>query len=327
MLLTDQHPLNKSIMASVVGVPNVGKSSLVNYLMGMDLSVVTNKPQTTRNKFHCVFTVDRTEIILVDTPGMHKSNKEFNKRLNQQANEGVDGVDLNLFLVDINREIFSQINEFNDNLDREMTKTWLIFTKSDRIANVESLPLQEIFSKAQELMPCLEKYFVVSSTVGDNIHLLTGAICDCAAGGPHLYNEGRVSNKHERFFVTEYIREQVFNNIKEEVPYEVAVVIDEFEDLREKRVKEKNPTTISSKISASILVNKPSQRGILVGTKGSMIKKIGIGARERIEGLIGGQVHLNLHVKVSENWQKNNFVLEDIGLPRAHNSNRVWRKK
>ncbi len=135
--------------------------------------------------------------------------------------------------------------------------------------------------------------------------------------------DGSVSNKHERFFVTEYIREQVFNLVKEEVPYEVAVVIDDYQDFRDKEM----PNKVCTSIQASILVNKPSQRGILVGSGGAMIKKIGSQARERIEEMVGGQVFLKLHVKVSENWFKNNFVLEELGLPRALDSNRVWRKK
>ena len=104
MLLTNQHPHNKSVMVSVLGAPNVGKSSMINYLLGLDLSVVTKRPQTTRNKFHCVFTVDHTEIVLVDTPGLHKSSMEFNKRLNEQAREGSEGVDINLLLIDLTRE-------------------------------------------------------------------------------------------------------------------------------------------------------------------------------------------------------------------------------
>ena len=323
MLITHQHPLNKSIMVSVIGAPNVGKSSMVNYLVGLDLSVVTNKPQTTRNKFHCVFTIDHTEVILVDTPGLHKSNKEFNKRLNQQAREGSNGTDINFLLIDLTKGIFKQIVEFNENMGKELSETWLIFTKGDLIENAKDLPLAEIVERAKTIIPNITKYFAISSKTGENMHLVTGAICDIAPSSPHHYDEGKLSNKNERFFVTEYIREQVFNLIKEEVPYEVAVVIEDFEDFREKETHKK----ISTKISATILVNKASQRGILVGSKGSMIKEIGVRARKRIEELVGGQVFLNLHVKVSENWLKNNFILEEIGLPRALDSNRVWRKK
>lgn len=321
MLLTDQHPNNKSIMVSVLGAPNVGKSSMINYLMGLDLSVVTKKPQTTRNKFHCVFTVDHAEIVMVDTPGLHKSSVEFNKRLNQQAREGVDGVDINLLLIDLSREILVQVKDFVQLMDKELDRTWIIFTKADRIENSQELPLTLVFDSIKELIPLAEKFFLISSKDGTNMHMLTGALCDAAIPGPHLYLDGSVSNKNERFFASEYIREQAFELLKDEIPYEVAILIDEYKDVGEKGGPRQ------SHISASILVNRPSQRAIVVGTKGTMIKEIGTRSRGKIEAMTGGKVHLNLHVKVSPKWFKNNYVLEEIGLPRAHDSARVWRNK
>lgn len=321
MLLTNQHPHNKSIMVSVLGAPNVGKSSMINYLMGLDLSVVTKKPQTTRNKFHCVFTVDHTEVVLVDTPGVHRSSMEFNKRLNEQAREGTEGVDLNLLLIDLTKDVLPQVKDFLDLMEMELDRTWVIFTKADRIENAEALPLDAVFEKIKEAIPAAERFFVISSKEGTNLHDLTGALCDAAIPGPHLYLDGSVSNKNERFFASEYIREQAFQMLKDEIPYEVAVLIDEFKDVSDKG-KDRE-----SHISASILVNRPSQRAIVVGSKGSMIKEIGTKSRLKIEAMTGGKVHLNLHVKVSPKWFKNNFVLEEIGLPRAHNSARVWRNK
>jgi len=323
MLLEDQHPHNKSIMVAVLGAPNVGKSSLVNVLLGTDLSVVTNKPQTTRNKFHCVLTVDRTEIVLVDTPGLHKSSQEFNKRLNEQAREGTEGADLNLLLIDISRDVLTQFVEFKENIDLELGPTWVVYTKADKVENSEKLPLAEVTEKAKEIIPSIEKWFLISNKEGTNIHELTGAICDRAEPGPHLYPNGDISNKNQRFFVTEYIREQAFELLKDEVPYEVAVVIDEYKEVKSKT----DPESFESHISASILVNRPSQRAIVIGSSGSMIKEIGIRSRKKIEVMTGGPVHLNLHVKVSPKWFKNNFVLEEIGLPRAKDSARVWRKK
>jgi GTPase len=323
MLIEDQHPLNKSIMVAVLGAPNVGKSSLINCLLGTDLTVVTSKPQTTRNKFHCVFTVDRTEIVMVDTPGLHKSNQEFNKRLNEQAREGTEGADLNLLLIDISRDILGQFTEFKENFQQELSTTWVLFTKADKIENSDQLPLAEVFSRAKEIFPNLEKFFLISSKEAVNIHTLTGALVDAAQSGPHLYRDGDVSNKNQRFFVTEYIREQAFELLKDEVPYEVAVVIDEYKEVKGKT----DPKIFEAHISASILVNRPSQRAIVIGSSGSMIKEIGIRSRKKIEVMTGGPVHLNLHVKVSPKWFSNNFVLEEIGLPRAKDSNRVWRKK
>ena len=323
MLLEDQHPHNKAIMVAVLGAPNVGKSSLINVLLGTDLTVVTSKPQTTRNKFHCVLTVDRTEVVMVDTPGLHKSNQEFNKRLNEQAREGTEGADLNLLLIDISREILDQFHAFKENIDQELGPTWVVFTKSDKVENSENLPLKEVLEQAKVILPSLEKFFLISNVEGTNIHELTGAICDRAEPGPHLYPNGDVSNKNQRFFVTEYIREQAFELLKDEVPYEVAVVIDEYKEVKGKL----DPESFESHISASILVNRPSQRAIVIGSSGSMIKEIGIRSRKKIEVMTGGPVHLNLHVKVSPKWFKNNFVLEEIGLPRAKDSARVWRKK
>lgn len=325
MLLTDQHPHNKSIMISVLGLPNVGKSSLINYLMGLDLSVVTNKPQTTRNRFHCVLTIDHTEVILVDTPGVHRSNVEFNKRLNEQAREGIDGADLNLLLIDLSRPVLKQVQEFHDVMDKELGPTWVVFTKADKIEGAENLPLEEIVQQAKELVPAIERHYFVSSKEGTNMEVLTGAICDHARPGPHLYLDGSVSNKNERFFVSEYVREQAFLLLKDEIPYEVAVVIDEFKDIPK---EDKNGEKVRmSHISATILVNRPSQRAIVVGKKGEMIKNIGMRSRKKIEAMMGCQVHLNLHVKVTPKWFKNNYVLEELGLPRAADSNRVWKSR
>jgi GTP-binding protein Era len=325
MLIENQHPDNKSIMVAILGAPNVGKSSLVNYLLGMDLSIVTNKPQTTRNKFHCILTVDRTEIVLVDTPGLHKSSQELNKRINQQAREGVDGADINLLLIDLSKDIMKQFVEFNEVMKKDLIDTFVVFTKADRVENAEELPLKEVIQKAKELIPSLQdEYFVISSKTGDNIHLLTGAIVDRAQPGPHFYDGKSVSNKPERFFATEYIREQAFELLKDELPYELAVVIDEYKDIK-KRDDESAP--ITSHISASILVNRPSQRAIVVGSKGSMIKEIGTRARKKIQAMTDTKVHLNLHVKVSPKWFKNNFILEELGLPRTQESARVWKNK
>jgi GTP-binding protein Era len=327
MLIENQHPNNKSIMVAVVGAPNVGKSSLINYLMGVDLSVVTSKAQTTRNKFHCVFTIDHTEVILVDTPGIHSSNLEINKRMNKQALDGTLGADLNLLLIDMTRDIFPQFESFQNRTSKKegfkLGPISVVFTKSDRVERAEDLPLDQVIIKAKTIIPEILNYFVISSKTGDGIHILNGAICDVAKEGPHHYKEGKMSNKNERFFVTEYIREQLFLNLKEELPYEVAVTIDEYSDEYNKEKKQVE----SAKISATILVNRPSQRGIVVGKQGAMIKEIGTNARIRIEELLGFKVFLKLHVKVSPKWFKNNMVLEELGLFRAEDSARVWHSK
>ena len=322
MLLTDQHPHNKSIMVAVLGKPNAGKSTMINYLLGFDLAIVSSKPQTTRNQFHCALTVDRTEVVLVDTPGVHSSVQELNIRMNGQAQFGSEGVDLNLLLLDATKDVVSECKNFLKEFDGELTKTWIVFTKSDRVENLADKNFDGFMDQIKELIPSAEKYFVISGKEGDNVHHLTGALCDAAEPGPHMYPDGSVSNKNQRFFASEYIREQAFHTLKDELPYELAVVIDEYHD-----GVQKDNFQSDTKISATILVNRPSQRAIVVGAKGSVIKEIGTNARKKIEAMVGDKVHLNLHVKVSPKWFRNNFVLDEIGLPRTHKSNRVWRKK
>lgn len=325
MLITHQHPHNKSIMIALLGKPNAGKSTLINQLLGFDLSIVSNKPQTTRNRINCAFTVDRTEVVLVDTPGLHSSNQEMNIRMNGQAYGGLEGADINFILVDSRYDHFKEIKEVIDSLHTELGRTWILFNKSD----IEDKRDQrdQILEKLQKEYPFIEKIFFVSAKTGDDIHLLTGDIVDQAKPGPHLYYDGSVSNKNMRFFAAEYIREQAFRILKEEIPYEVAVVIDEYKDIEDWQDRGDGKKPIMAKIEATILVNRPSQRAIVVGRGGSVIKEIGIKAREKIGAMLGGDIFLKLHVKVTPKWFKNNMILEELGLPRVKESVRIWRKK
>lgn len=322
MLNENQHPHNRSIVLSVLGVPNAGKSSLINCFLGIDLSIVSRLPQTTRNRFNCVFTVDRTEVVMIDTPGLHRSGNEFNVRLNDQAREAVDGVDINLLLIDLTRPLTAQLEQVTKTLEKALTKTWVVFNKADIIKDVETLPIDEMLKLVQSFVPAAERSFVISSKKEQNTEELLGAILDASKESPHLYPNGDISNKNMRFFAAEYIREQAFFLLKDELPYEVAVTIDSYKD-----VIGNSGMHESSKVAATILVNRPSQRAIVIGKQGSIIKQIGTNAREKLTKLLGVPVHLNLHVKVSPKWQKNHFVMEEIGLPRTQNSRRVWRAK
>lgn len=322
MLITHQNPFNRSIMAAVLGKPNAGKSTLINHLIGFDLSIVSHKPQTTRNFFHCTFVMDKTEVVLVDTPGVHKSSQELNIRMVGQAQMASEGVDINLILVDMSSpNVLQDFEEFLSQFEQELSKSWLLFTKADLVQVDEGL-IQKTFDALKEKLPALEKYFVISSQDGTGIEQLKEALQKESHEGPHLYPDGSVSNKNMRFFAAEYIREQAFKILKEELPYELAVVIDEFQDAY--KTKEGK---VDTKISATIIVNRPSQRAIVVGSKGSVIKEIGTCARKKIEAMMGSRVHLNLHVKVMPKWFKNNFVLDELGLPRTQKSHRVWRAK
>ncbi|MBL7664608.1 MAG: GTPase Era [Bacteriovoracaceae bacterium] len=325
MLFEDQHPLNKQIMIAVLGKPNAGKSSLVNQLLGFDLSIVTPKAQTTRNKFHCVFTVDRTEVVLVDTPGIHKSSQEMNKRMIGQAQEGVHGTDLNFILVDLSGDVVNDFADVVKSFTEALGPTWVIFNKSD-VTRLSDEKIQAAFLQMKEILPTLEAFYKISAKEGDDVHLLTGAIVDRAQSRKHLYPDGEVSNKSERFFVSEFIREQLFLILREELPYECAVTIEEFKDYRQVKFKQPGDEQLAARISATIIVNRPSQRAIVIGRSGMGIKDIGTAARKKIEAMLQGQVYLNLHVKVKPKWFKSNFILEELGLPRVEGSARVWRR-
>src|SRR5690606_38676047 len=193
MLFENQHPHNKSIMIAVLGKPNVGKSSFINHLLGFDLTIVSSKPQTTRNHFHCAFTIDRTEVVLVDTPGVHSTAQELNKRMNGQAQMGAEGVDLNFVLLDLTTDVVAEFKDFLKNFEHQLSKTWIIFTTAD-LSNKDERSRGNALVKIQELCPTVEKHFVISSTDGHNIHELTGAIVDAAQNAPHLYPGGDASN-------------------------------------------------------------------------------------------------------------------------------------
>ena len=145
--------------------------------------------------------------------------------MNGQAHFGAEGTDLNLLLLDATKDVLGECKNFIKSFDKELSRTWIVFTKSDRVENLETKDFGKYFESIKELIPTVEKYFVISAKEGENVHALTGELCDAALPGPHLYPDGSVSNKNERFFASEYIREQAFNCLKDELPYELAVVL------------------------------------------------------------------------------------------------------
>lgn len=317
MLFEHQHPHNKSLTVSVIGPPNVGKSTLINCYMGMDFSIVTSRPQTTRNRFQCVALIDHTELIFVDTPGVHLSNQEINIRMNGQARDSLSGADLNILILDLSLDVRRQWEVMLKYLPESWAKTWVVFNKADRVQDPkEREKIPHFYEELKSKIPLLEQYFVLSAKDEGNVYQLTGALLDEAPSRPHRFKDGNLSNKSERFFITEYIRKEAFEILQQEVPYELAVQVDEFktegDDVR---------------VAATLLVNRPSQRAIVVGSKGANIKTIGTEARRRIEDLLEMRVHLKLHVKVVPGWFNKNNILESLGLPRTIESKRVWRRE
>lgn len=325
MLLMDQHPNNKSLMVGILGVPNVGKSTLINSILGFHLTAVTSKPQTTRNKYHCVYKEELTEVIFVDTPGLHSSNVEMNVRMNALSVEALQGTDMNLLLVDITQDSQKQLQDISKQVGDSLGDTWLVITKKDLYNEKKHSAPEEVLKLFQSKYPTIGHCVWMSSLEEDGVQKFKKQLLKMANPGPHLYPHGDLSNKSIRFFVSEYIRESAFEFLKQELPHRLAVVVDEFNDLEAD--EDQQGKGIVAKIAASIIVDRPGQRAIVIGKGGRLIKEIGTAAREKIESLLGGQVALNLHVKVYPGWYKKNYILEELGLPRCEQSRRVWRKR
>lgn len=319
MLFEHQYPHNRSLVIAVVGSSNVGKSTLINSYMGMDLSIVTNRPHTTRHQLKCVAMIDHTELIFIDTPGVHLSHQELSKRMNGQARTAFQRADLNLLLLDLTSDLLAQYQTLSQYFTGPWQKTWLVFNKMDQVQDPllrAKIPL--LYERFQQWIPEVEKYFMISAEQEENIHKLTAALLDEAPNRPHQFPGGEVSNRSERFFAMEYIREAAFEILREEVPYELAVQIDEYKQVREGEAALRM-------ISATIIVNRPSQRAIVIGAKGANIKEVGTNARKKIEKMTEERVFLNLHVKVTSKWFTNNKILESLGLPRVKESKRLWK--
>lgn len=278
----------KSGYVAILGRPNVGKSTLVNYLVGQKISIVTHKPQTTRNKIFGIANFKQGQIILIDTPGLHRARKELNKAMMKEALKSVEDADLNIFITDTHKNNFEKDRVFLNLLENR--KNILFINKIDLIKKSEVLPMIEKYNETGlflEIVP-------ISLLKGENLDKIVDIIFKYLPEGPAFYPDNIVSTETERFIVAEIIREKVFLKLREEIPYSTSVIIDYFYD-------EENLV----KIGASIIVEKESHKKIVIGKKGSMIKDIGIAAREELELFLGKRVYLNLFVKVVKNWTSN----------------------
>ncbi len=278
----------KSGYVAILGRPNVGKSTLVNYLVGQKISIVTHKPQTTRNKIFGIANFKEGQIILIDTPGLHKANKELNKAMMKEALRSIEDADLNIFITDVSPNNFEKDQEFLKILENR--KNLLFINKIDLIKKPELLPMIEKYNDTGlflEIVP-------ISLLKGDNLEKITEVIFKYLPEGPAFYPDDITSTESIRFIVAEIIREKVFLKTREEIPYSTSVIIDYFQEEDD-----------IVKIGATIIVEKDSQKKIVIGSKGSMIKEIGKAAREELEIFLGKKVFLELFVKVVKNWTKN----------------------
>ncbi len=296
--MTEEKSSFKSGFVAIVGRTNVGKSTLLNKLAGRKVAIVSEKPQTTRNKILCVLNREDSQVIFLDTPGIHKPKYRLGEQMVQQALGTLKEVDAILFLVESeppgpgDNYIMRQFKDL-------ATPVLLVINKIDLVRHEELLPLIEQYSKIcnfSEIVP-------LSALTGENLSRLLEAVTAYLPEGPKYFPEGMVTDRPETFIVTELIREKVLHLTSEEVPHSVAVVIEEMED---------RPNGVIA-IRSIIYTEKETQKAILIGKGGQMLKKIGQTAREEIERLLGSKVFLDLWVKVKPGWRNKESQIRNLG--------------
>ncbi len=284
---------------TIVGRPNVGKSTLLNRLVGQKVAIVTEKPQTTRNRILAVANTEKAQMVFFDTPGIHKPKHEMNRRMVDLALRSLRNVDLALLLVDVT-EPFGGGDEFVLARVREAkVPVVLALNKVDRMRKPEILPMIDDYRGRHEFLDIVP----ISALGGENVDALVSVLEQRLPEGEPLYPPETLTDLPERFFVSEIVREKILGATREEIPYSTAVVIDSCEEGEK-----------LTRIEASILVERDSQKGILVGKGGSMLKGIGTAARRDIEAFLGVRVFLGLHVRVRTEWRENQRVLSELGI-------------
>jgi len=298
--MTNEAPFRSGYIA-IVGRPNVGKSTLLNQLLGEKVAIVTPKPQTTRNRITGIRTTAHSQIVFVDTPGIHQARSLLNRRMVDTALQALHGVDGILWLLDARDKIGPEEEEIAATLAELKTPILILLNKIDLVSKGKLLPLIQRCSELladKEIVP-------ISALQGDGLPLLLEIVERWLPEGPHYFPAGEFTDQTERFIASEIIREKIFLLTREEIPYGVAVTIEEFSEKEEKHL---------IVIQATIHTERDSHKPILIGKKGAMLKEIGKQAREELEALLGCKVFLELFIKVDKGWTQDPHALTEMGL-------------
>jgi len=291
---------SKSGYISIIGAPNVGKSTLLNLLVGERLAIVTYKPQTTRNKILGIRTEDQAQMIFLDTPGIHQSKIRLNQRMVKRALEAISDSDLVLFMTDATRPFQPDEEYIIPVLQKTKCPVILLINKIDLVPKDILLPIMDQYNS--RLNPA--DIFPICARKGENMAELIPKIIHYLPAGHHYYPDDTLTDRSTRFIVAEMIREKVIRQTMQELPYSTAVTIESFE--------ENTPNGII-RISAIIFVERESQKGILIGKGGGMLKQIGQAARLDIEQYLDSKVFLKLWVKVNKDWPDKERSLDEFG--------------
>lgn len=290
----------KSGFISIIGRPNAGKSTFLNYVLGEKISIISPKPQTTRNIIRGISTTETSQMIFIDTPGIHEHKGMLNEYMVKEALSYIKGVDTILYIIDGVEGVTREDKFIIESLGKSIDSVVLAVNKVDSIKKERLLPLTSHFAEDfgfKEIIP-------ISAKTGEGIDKLLSLLESRLPEGPKYFPEDSLTDVPERFIVAEIIREKVFNKTSDEVPYSVAVAIEEFRE---------NPKKKIITIKATINVDRDSQKGIIIGKKGAMLKGIGSEARRDIEKFLGSKVFLEIFVRVQKNWTKNTKSMKDFG--------------
>lgn len=292
---------HRSGYIAIVGRPNVGKSTLLNQLLGAKVAIVTPKPQTTRNRITGIRTTPGCQMIFLDTPGIHRARSLMNRRMVDTALRTLTEVDGVLWLVDAQEKLRREDEEIALALRPLRAPVLILLNKIDLVSKGRLLPLME---RCAELLPGKE-IVPVSGLRGENLSLLLQIAERWLPEGPRYFPESDFTDQTERFIATEIIREKIFLLTREEIPYSTAVTIDEFSEKEDKNLVV---------IKATIHTERDSHKPILIGKRGTMLKEIGRQAREELEGLLGCRIFLELFIRVDKGWTQDPRALNELGL-------------
>lgn len=288
----------KSGFVTLIGRPNVGKSTLMNYLIGQKIAITSNKPQTTRNRIQTVLTTDEGQIVFVDTPGIHKAKNKLGEYMVNVAEKTLNEVDVVLWLVEPTTFIGAGEQHIAKQLQRVKTPVILVINKVDSVKREEILPAIAAYKDIYDFADIVP----ISARSGDNTDELLRVIMKYLPYGPQFYDEDTVTDQPERQIVAELIREKALHSLQDEIPHGIAVAID--------RMKMQNKVM---HIDATIICERDSHKGIIIGKQGSMLKKIGSTARYEIERMLDCKVNLKLWVKVKKDWRDSEFLMKNFG--------------
>lgn len=290
----------KSGFVSVIGRSNVGKSTLLNRILGEKLTIISDKPQTTRNKIQLIYTDENMQAIFLDTPGIQTPKNKLGDYMLKVSMSTLNEVDVITYIVDTTEEIGKLDSEIIEKLKLVNTKIILLINKIDKISSDKINELVEMYSK----VGIFEEIIQISALNGDNVEGYLTSLKNNLPEGPMYYDKDSVTDQPIRQIVQELIREKALINLSDELPHGIAITIEKFKERQDKNLID---------IDATIIVEKKSHKGMVIGKKGSMIKKIGTDARIDIEQLLDAKVNLKLWVKIDEEWRNKDFRLRYLG--------------